>query len=55
MLDLFLDGAVDRLTFQSVEIRRQDFQRVSPAHWLILPIDFHICSKLRSYWSKSLK
>ena len=38
-LDLFPDGAGDRLTFQSVEIRRLDFQRFSPSHWLRSPID----------------
>lgn len=40
ILDLFPDGAGDRLTFQSVEIRRLDFQRFRRADWLHSPIDF---------------
>lgn len=54
MLDLFPDGAGDRLTFQSVEIRRLDFQSFSAADWLSSPLDFRDRSKLRCYWSKSL-
>lgn len=54
ILDLFPDGAGDRLTFQSVEIRRLDFQRFCPADWLGSPIDFRDCSELRCHWSKSL-
>jgi len=54
MLDLFPDGAGDRLTFQSVEIRRLDFQSFSAADWLNSPLDFRDRSKLCCYWSKSL-
>lgn len=52
ILDLFPDGAGDRLTFQSVEIWRLDFQRFSPADWLASPIDFRYCSEMRCYWPK---
>lgn len=39
ILDLFPEGAGDRLTFQSVEIGRPDFQRFPRADWPGSPID----------------
>lgn len=54
ILDLFPDGAGDRLTFQSVEIGRLDFQLGSGSDWLRSRSDLLDSSCPRRYWSKSL-
>lgn len=54
ILSVFPDGAGDRLTFQSAEIRRPDLQRVPPADWLRSPVDFRLCAELRRHWCRSL-
>lgn len=54
ILDLFPDGRGDRLTFQSAELGRLDFQRCWRAHWLRSRTNLRFSSCSRRYWRKSL-